>query len=57
MIRAKFFQNASVNTVTHTPHAPTLLESAAHNECQCHTIATGNRTENHKQILVIIGYT
>ena len=46
-----------VRLQAHTPHAPTLFDNAAHNEWQCHAIMMDNRTENHNQISVIIGYT
>ena len=36
---------------------PTMIENAAHNECQWHTLVIDNRTEIHNRILVIIGYT
>ena len=41
----------------HIPQTQRLLDNAAHNEWQCHALAMDNRTENHKQILVIIRYT
>ena len=31
--------------------------NAAHNEWQCHAIASGNQTENHNRISGIIQYT
>ena len=31
----------------HTPHAPTLLNNAVHNEWKCHALVMGNWTENH----------
>ena len=40
----------------HISYGPTLLENAAHNECQCQAFKMGNLTENHYQIFVIIEY-
>ena len=37
----------------HIPQAQTLLESVAHNECQCHVLVMGHRTESHNRIFVI----
>ena len=34
----------------HIPQAPTLLESAANNECPCHALVMGIRTEKHYRI-------
>ena len=42
-----------VTLQAHIPHTQTLLESAANNDCQCHTLMMGNQTENHFGILVI----
>ena len=52
-----FYLNKRKSEQAHIPHALKLLESAAHNECQCHALVMGIRTENHNRILVIIRYT
>ena len=38
--------NERNNEQAHINHAPTLLESSAHNECKCHALVMGNLTEN-----------
>ena len=35
-----------MSKLTYPTLAPTLLESAAHNQCQCHALVMGNWTEN-----------
>ena len=37
----------------HIPHVPTLLDNAAHNECERHALVMGQSDRNHNRILVI----
>ena len=46
-----------VSEQANIPLTPTLLNNAVHNGWQCHAYMMGNRTGNHNQISVKIGYT
>ena len=43
----QLYQNERKSEQAHIPYVPTLLDNAAHNECQCNTLMMGNQTENY----------